>query len=238
MAVIPREAYELFAKYQELLENEFRDEESIERMSEECLEIAEELDKLGYKILAEVTTTYVHECDEEGREHDVIMQRRELFLIPLPPANQTPIAHLIAVSKIYGPPKVSHPADPTSLVEEIIKDTSLSSRALKAHSFEFSHSDQHVFGEALKRHWSELQNAAFRQEIRLDTYESLELILSSARQMDTAGEEFLLVLTFLCEYEIEFLESRAGVNECLDCGCSAEEHAEILRGWRDRNLGN
>ena len=109
-----KKALELFELYRQAIDREFYDEESARAANERCQVIMSNLGRLGFIILvqSEVTTSDITLPGGEAGKSATI--NFVLILVPLPPANQTPIAQGTATSKIF-PPGMSKQEAPFSI---------------------------------------------------------------------------------------------------------------------------
>ncbi|MFY9461867.1 MAG: hypothetical protein WAP51_01550 [Candidatus Sungiibacteriota bacterium] len=98
-----KKAFELFDLYRQMLDGEFYGEESVNAANEKCRAIARELAGLGLLILVQPNVHPSKIILPSGEEKMQVTINFTLILVHMPPANQTPIAHGTATSKIFPP---------------------------------------------------------------------------------------------------------------------------------------
>lgn len=94
---------ELFEKYAALLNQEFYDHNATEKVSLECIAIANKLLKLGFVIVANVTQSTEMITSSHDTMRIVFTFAYEFVLVPNQLPVQQPIAFASAISKVFGP---------------------------------------------------------------------------------------------------------------------------------------
>ena len=229
-----KEIFTLFDRYASLLEGEFYDQPTIQRAMQECLEIAEKLKELGYKIKAIFVQGSKKEIGQEGEKRLVVEQHRLLLLIPDPAANETPIGWRMAIAKIYSPPAAGEKESPGPVPPEVESLLALTTEVWKR-EWRFEEEERHALLEAVDRHWGSLTIEEPLLEVSLPTQGTLILMIRGTTIMAPALDDFA-IFSFLVEKDLEFLNTLPDDFPLRGCGCEVSQHKEALEVWQNRNL--
>ena len=87
-----KKAFELFERYRQELDGEFHSKESVRAAQEKCIAIVKELYELGLLLLLRSKTTIEKLTLPNSEERMLATINFFLILVPLSPADPTPIA--------------------------------------------------------------------------------------------------------------------------------------------------
>lgn len=253
----PREVLELFERYCNLLDGEFRTDEYVSFVNTELTALAAELYQNGFWIFVSTRLRRIVELTD-GREIVGIEQYRTMFLIPIPGHNPkynnaTPVAIKTAVAKIYPPESrdVSSLPDLSRTVETLLKSVDDPRQVdneehIWKRDWHFTEEECHALLASLNRHYSllieakrkdDLLKEAVEKPVSPGSQEELTEILISTTIMAPAKVD-VFTFSFLVDSELEYLLTleQGGQSEIIDCGCEIGSHTKALETWRDRNL--
>lgn len=236
MAMIA-EVFQLFEKYCALLDGEFHTEAAVEWMSSRCNRIMRRLERRGYGVLI---ATHVETAGEIPREigSAACIMHFDLYLIALPPKNQTPIGKAHAIARFY---RQNAPDDAS--FEGILQRTAAreqneadATAPVWRRNWIFEDKETHAFLAALERHWNILEEESRRREMIIPNRETLFCIINGTRLLAPAGHENIYIFSFLLDRELEHLQRVPPDTELSECGCETRGHLQSLENWEIRNI--
>lgn len=232
-----KEVFQLFEKYCALLDGEFHTEAAVEWMSSQCNRIMRRLERRGYGVLIATRVETAGEIPGEIGSATYIMHF-DLYLIALPPKNQTPIGKAHAIARFY---RQNAPDDAS--FEGILQRTAAreqngadATAPVCRRDWIFEDEETHAFLATLERHWKILEEESRRQEMIIPNRETLFCIINGTRVLAPAGPEDIYIFSFLLDGELKYLLGLPLDTELPECGCEAQEHLQSLENWEMRNL--
>lgn len=229
------EIFQLFQKYRDLLNGQVRNEARARWISSQCTRIEDRLYRRGYQTCSRIRME-PKSCEQTG-EITEITHHFELFLVMLPPHNQTPVAVAYATSTQF-PPDMSHEDSFEAMLARTTKEeleAEGASAPVWRREWQFYYDDTHTFLAAFERHWELFKEEASREEIIIPDRETIFLRIEATRKIDPIPED-AAIFSFLLDKEIEYLSALVSDTELAECGCKVEEHLQALEDWEMRNL--
>lgn len=228
------EAKRLFLEYRNIVNQDFSEVSQIEQAGTACRAIRKRLNGLGYDILRQVSARKFRPPGF-GKEIGVEFHFR-LFLLFEPIFEQ--VDFLEAKSRVYpaamevGGEEAEEESGDDELDEaltpedaEFLNSIGMRTREPQLGEWTFSPIERHVWQSAFARHPELIEN-----EGPISWQATLEAVSAMAPADDDA-KLFAAIIT----REFAFLAA-IGFQTILECGCSAESHAQILEEWRTRNI--
>ncbi len=232
------EVFALFQKYRDLLNGEVRNPAQARWIGAQCERIENRLYRRGCQTCSRVRMEF-KKCEATGKITEII-RYFELFLVMLPPNNQTPVPVAYATNTQF-PLNIPHENSFEALLERVDQEKQEEAEASVSvwrRTWEFSEKEGHALLAAVERHWKiiETESRLSEEEMVLPSREMVFWMINGTRALAPAGMADIYIFSALLDKELEYLTAADANTELAECGCRVEEHLRALEDWEMRNL--